>query len=25
LQFHHPITREQMNLEAAVPSGFSSH
>jgi 23S rRNA pseudouridine1911/1915/1917 synthase len=25
LKFHHPITGEQINLEAAVPSGFSSH
>jgi 23S rRNA pseudouridine1911/1915/1917 synthase len=25
LKFHHPITAEQINLEAAVPSGFSSH
>ncbi len=23
LNFHHPITREQINLEAALPSGFS--
>uniref|UniRef100_Q01UA0 Pseudouridine synthase n=1 Tax=Solibacter usitatus (strain Ellin6076) TaxID=234267 RepID=Q01UA0_SOLUE len=25
LQFQHPITGEQINLEAALPSGFSSH
>ena len=25
LKFHHPITGEQINLEAALPSGFSSH
>ena len=25
LNFHHPITGEQINLEAALPSGFSSH
>jgi 23S rRNA pseudouridine1911/1915/1917 synthase len=25
LNFHHPITREQINLEAALPSGFSLH
>jgi 23S rRNA pseudouridine1911/1915/1917 synthase len=25
LKFHHRITGEQINLEAAVPSGFSSH
>jgi 23S rRNA pseudouridine1911/1915/1917 synthase len=25
LKFHHPITGEQINLEAPVPSGFSSH
>jgi len=23
LNFHHPITGEQINLEAALPSGFS--
>ncbi len=25
LKFHHPITGEQINLEAALPSGFSLH
>ena len=25
LNFHHPITGEQINLEAALPSGFSLH
>ena len=25
LKFHHPITGEQINLEAASPSGFSLH
>jgi 23S rRNA pseudouridine1911/1915/1917 synthase len=25
LKFHHPITEEQINLEAALPSGFSLH
>jgi 23S rRNA pseudouridine1911/1915/1917 synthase len=25
LKFQHPITREQINLEAALPSGFSLH
>jgi 23S rRNA pseudouridine1911/1915/1917 synthase len=25
LKFHHPIHGEQINLEAALPSGFSSH
>jgi 23S rRNA pseudouridine1911/1915/1917 synthase len=25
LKFRHPITGEQINLEAALPSGFSSH
>ena len=25
LKFHHPITREQIHLEAALPSGFSLH
>ena len=25
LKFHHPITGERMNLEAALPSGFSLH
>jgi len=25
LRFHHPITGEQINLEAALPSGFSLH
>ena len=25
LKFHHPITGEQINLEAALPSGLSSH
>ncbi len=25
LKFHHPITGEQINLEADLPSGFSSH
>ena len=25
LKFHHPITGEPINLEAALPSGFSSH
>ena len=25
LNFHHPITGQQINLEAALPSGFSSH
>ena len=25
LKFHHPITGEQINLEAALPSGFPSH
>src|SRR5450432_2976091 len=25
LNFHHPITGEQINLEAALPAGFSSH
>ncbi len=25
LNFHHPITDEQINLEAALPSGFSLH
>ena len=25
LKFHHPITGEQINLEAALPSGFASH
>jgi 23S rRNA pseudouridine1911/1915/1917 synthase len=25
LKFHHPITGEQINLEAALPSGFSFH
>ena len=25
LKFHHPITGEQINLEAALPSGFSAH
>ena len=23
LKFHHPVTGEQINLEAALPSGFS--
>ena len=25
LKFHHPVTGEQINLETALPSGFSSH
>ena len=25
LKFHHPITREQIHLEAALPSGFTLH
>jgi 23S rRNA pseudouridine1911/1915/1917 synthase len=25
LKFHHPISGEQINLEAALPSGFSVH
>jgi 23S rRNA pseudouridine1911/1915/1917 synthase len=25
LKFHHPITGEQIDLEAALPSGFSLH
>ena len=25
LKFHHPITGEQINLEAALPTGFSLH
>ncbi len=25
LKFHHPITGEQINLEAALPSGFAVH
>jgi 23S rRNA pseudouridine1911/1915/1917 synthase len=25
LKFHHPISGEQINLEAGLPSGFSSH
>jgi 23S rRNA pseudouridine1911/1915/1917 synthase len=25
LKFHHPITGEQINLEAALPFGFSLH
>jgi 23S rRNA pseudouridine1911/1915/1917 synthase len=25
LKFHHPITGEQINLEAALPSGFPLH
>jgi len=25
LKFHHPITGEQINLEATLPSGFSLH
>ena len=25
LNFHHPVTGEPINLEAALPSGFSSH
>ncbi len=25
LKFHHPISGEQINLEAALPAGFSSH
>jgi 23S rRNA pseudouridine1911/1915/1917 synthase len=25
LKFQHPITGEQINLEAALPSGFSLH
>ena len=25
LKFHHPITGEQIHLEAALPSGFSLH
>jgi 23S rRNA pseudouridine1911/1915/1917 synthase len=24
-KFHHPITVEQINLEAALPSGFPLH
>jgi 23S rRNA pseudouridine1911/1915/1917 synthase len=25
LKFHHPITGEQIDLEAALPSGLSLH